>query len=228
MRLIFHARQKHFLSVSDKERQETIEKLVYQGTLHSGYYLLLLLATFVVVPGLFIDNVSIVIGGMILAPLLVPILSFSLSLVALNKKGLLRSTAVLIRSILLVIATSAAMTFIFQSFYDYVPVITLNVQPEIYLFIAFCSGMAGSFAWVKEDLSSTIAGVATAVALLPPLCQVGMGLVLNEPAFAYNSLIIFLVNFLGILLAAAIVFYVLGFFKTAHLQEKIIEKASKD
>lgn len=222
MQWLFRSQAKPFLSTTDKERKEVIEKLVHQGTLHSGYYLLLLLATLVVVPGLFINNVSILIGGMIIAPLLIPILSFSLSLVALNKVGVLRAIGVLLRSILLVIGTAAAMTYIFEYLYDYVPNIQLLVQPEIYLFIAFCSGVAGSFAWVKEDLSSAIAGVASAVALLPPLCQVGIGLVLKEYEYAYKSLLIFSVNFLGISLAAMLVFFVLGFFTTARLQEKII------
>ena len=73
---------------------------------------------------------EIVIGGMILAPLLVPILSFSLSLIALNSRGLLRSVWVLVRSILLVIATAAVLTYVIEHLYDFVPAVSLRVQPD--------------------------------------------------------------------------------------------------
>ena len=62
------------LKASKKEQYEAITTLISQGTLGSGYYLFLILATLIVTPGLLLDNVSVIIGGMILAPLLIPML----------------------------------------------------------------------------------------------------------------------------------------------------------
>lgn len=221
---LFKQKELPFFETDGKERQEAIEKLLSQGTMRSGYYLLLLIATCIVVPGLFLNNMSVVIGGMILAPLLVPILSLALAIISLNGNVIIRSFYLLVLSVLLVIATSMILTYGLLHVADRTPDFSLKIQPLIYLFIAFCSGIAAAFAWVKENLSPTIAGIATAVALLPPLCQIGIGLVLRNNAYAYESLRLFLANVIGIIIAACIVFLVLGFFSTAPIQDKALEK----
>lgn len=220
---IFHRQSASFYSASKKERQEAIEKLIAQGTMKNGYYLLLILATCVVVPGLFMENTSIVIGGMILAPLLIPILSFSLSLVAFNGSIIKRSLLILLYSIIIVIVTSSLLTWVLLIQNHPLPATAVQASPLMYVFISFCSGMAGALGWVKENLSATIAGVATAVALLPPLAQVGIGLTAGDYSIALTSLQIFFANFVGISSAACIVFLVLGFIDTAKIQDKVLD-----
>ncbi len=212
-----------FFQATRKEQVDTVERLIGQGTMRSGYYLMLLLATLIVTPGLFLDNVSVLIGGMILAPLLIPILSLSLSLVTGNLQGILRSLRILLLSIAIVFAASAAVTLVLSTAYNRIS-FPHDIQPAIYVFIAFCSGVAGAFAWVKEELASAIAGVATSVALLPPLCVAGIGLALSDMTLLESSLIVFTANLLGLTLAAFLVFWVLGFLKSAPVEEKAIKK----
>lgn len=223
-----HSSKNSFFEVSRKQQHETIEKLISQGTVHSGYYIYLVLATFIVTPGLFLNNIPVVIGGMILAPLMIPLLSLSLSLVSGSVHGMLRSFKILVYSIILAVLTSAIVTFSLAQTYGNIVWLPEEIQPGIYLFIAFCSGIAAAFAWVKEDLAPTIAGVATAVSLLPPLCIAGVGLAMQDYIQVQNSLIIFVANLLGIIIAAFLVFWVLGFLQTGELEEKIIEKVEED
>jgi uncharacterized hydrophobic protein (TIGR00271 family) len=223
---IFH-KDSSLLDASRKERQKAIEKLISQGTFHSGYYLLLMLATLIVTPGILIDNVSVIIGGLILAPLLIPLLSISLSLVSGNTRGFLRSLKILIVSIALTIGTSAALTMILAVTGVVVNWIPDRINTGVYIFIAFCSGIAASFAWVKENLSSSVAGVAVAVSLLPPLCAAGIGIALWQPLLINNSLILFLANLIGICMAGFLVFWILGFIDTAGVEEKAIDKADE-
>ncbi|MCB9808695.1 DUF389 domain-containing protein [Candidatus Peribacteria bacterium] len=212
------------LEASRKERHEAIERLISMGTFHSGYYLLLLLATLIITPGLLINNVSVIIGGMILAPLLIPLLSISLSLVSGNINGFLRSLKILLVSLVLTLATSASLTLILAEAGLVVNWIPDSINTGVYIFIAFCSGIAAAFAWVKEDLSSSAAGVAVAVSLLPPLCAVGIGIALWQPVLINNSLVLFLANLVGICLAGFLVFWILGFINTADVEEKAIKK----
>lgn len=212
------------LEASRKERHDAIERLISQGTFHSGYYLLLLLATLIVTPGLLIDNVAVIIGGMILAPLLIPLLSISLSLVSGSLKGFARSLRILAVSIVLTIATSALLTTILAEAGLVVNWIPERINTGVYIFIAFCSGVAAAFAWVKENLSSSVAGVAVAVSLLPPLCAVGIGLALWQPMLMNNSAVLFCANLVGICMAGFLVFWILGFIDSAGVERKVIEQ----
>jgi len=221
----FNHHKDNILIASRREQHDAVVHLIEQGTLRSGYYMLLLLATLIVTPGLLIDNVAVIIGGMILAPLMVPLLSLSLSLVAGSLHGFLRSVKILGISILITLGTSAVMTLILSRAYNVVSWIPDQISPGVYIFIAFCSGVAGSFAWVKKDLSASVAGVAVAVSLLPPLCAAGIGIALGELVLVRNSLVLFAANLVGICMAAFIVFWVLGFLDSARLEEKEIEKA---
>jgi uncharacterized hydrophobic protein (TIGR00271 family) len=220
----FFHKDPSLLEASRKERVDAIERLISQGTFHSGYYLLLLLATLIVTPGLLLDNVAVIIGGMILAPLLIPLLSISLSLVSGNTAGFVRSMKILIISIVLTIATSAILTMILAEAGLVVNWIPDRINTGVYIFIAFCSGVAAAFAWVKENLSSSVAGVAVAVSLLPPLCAVGVGLALWQPLLMQNSAVLFLANLVGICMAGFLVFWILGFIDARGEEERAIKK----
>ena len=220
----FSTHKESFYEASRKEKEETIEKLISQGTMRSGYYFMLVLASLIVTPGIFLDNTSVLIGGMILAPLMVPLLSLSLSLVSGNIAGCLRSIKILLISILIALLTSAVMTLVLSKAYGTVPWYPQSISPGIYIFIAFCSGIAGAFAWIKEDMASAVAGVATAVALLPPLCNAGIGMALGEFALVRSALTIFSANLLGITMAAFFVFWVMGFLNTGKMEERLIKK----
>jgi len=222
----FFRKDPSLLEASRKERHDAIERLISQGTFHSGYYLLLLLSTLIITPGLLLDNVAVIIGGMILAPLLIPLLSISLSLVSGNTAGFIRSVKILIISVILTVATSALLTMILAETGLVVNWIPDEINTGVYIFIAFCSGVAAAFAWVKENLSSSVAGVAVAVSLLPPLCAVGVGLALRQPLLMSNSAVLFLANLVGICMAGFLVFWILGFIDSGGEEEKALNKVS--
>ncbi len=186
--------------------------------------MLLLLATLIVTSGLLIGNVAVIIGGMILAPLLVPLLSISLSLVSRNAKAFCRSLNILMISIVIALVTATGLTFAFAEAKLAIHWIPETLDTSVYIFIAFCSGIAAAFAWVKENLSSSIAGVAVAVSLLPPLCAAGIGIALWQPVLIYNSSVLFLANLIGICAAGYLVFLILGFMSTGAIEEKAIKK----
>ena len=221
----FFVRRDSILVASRKEQQEAIESLIEQGTMGSGYYLVLMVATLIVTPGLLLNSVAVIIGGMILAPLMIPLLSISLSLVSGSLHGLLRSLRILVISIFLTIGTSAIITLILsQAYVDVVTWIPEKISPGVYIFIAFASGIAGAFAWVKKNLSSSSAGVAIAVSLLPPLCAAGIGLAQGHVDLTRNSLVLFAANLVGICMAGFLVFWILGFLDSGKTEEKVIEK----
>jgi len=224
---LFHRKEPSLLEATHKEQYEAIESLISQGRFGSGYYLMLVLATLIVTPGLLVNNVSVIIGGMILAPLMVPILSLSLSLVAGNVRGIVRSVRILVFSSVIVFATSATLTLVLSRAYNVVSWIPESISSGVYTLIAFCSGIAAAFAWVKKNLSASIAGVAVSISLLPPLCAASIGLALNQYLLVKNSLVMVGVNFLGMCIGAFLVFWILGFLDAGRVEEKVIEKGQK-
>lgn len=211
------------LKASHAEQGEAIEKLIAATTLRKGYYLLLVLSVLIVTPGLLIDNAAVVIGGMVIAPVLIPILSFALSIVTRSWRGVMHSLTVLSVTIAAAILLSYITTRITAETHAEILWIPATVDPLLYFFIAFCSGIAAAFAWVKEDIAPTIAGIAISVSLLPPLCATGIAAGLNNLTLASNSLLIFLLNVSGILAAAVLVFVLLGFIRSQDATEKAVQ-----
>jgi uncharacterized hydrophobic protein (TIGR00271 family) len=223
----FGFKRSSLLEASKSEQEEAIERLILSSTMKRGYYLLLLLSTLLVTPGLLVNNAAVIIGGMILAPVIVPILLLALSILDGSLRGIIHSMKVIILSLILTVGLSSMLTVIFSRTYLVVEWIPDIIRPGIYLFIAFVSGIAAAFAWVKEDLAPTIAGVAIAVSLLPPICAVGIGFAFKDIPLVQNSSVLFVANFLGILVAAFLVFLVMGFLESGKMTEKVFKKSEK-
>lgn len=223
MSFLFHKPDSIFAS-SKKEQQEAIDRLIGQGSLRSGYYLFLFLATLIVTPGLLLNNIAVIIGGMVLAPLMIPMLSISLSLVSGSLSGLWRSFRILVISIAICMTTAAVVSMFIERTGDVVSWIPAEISSSVYFLIAIASGVSGAFAWVKEEFAPTFTGITMAVSLLPPLASAGMALNFMQPFLLRNSLLLFTANLLGIILGALIVLTILGFFTAKKVEEKAIEK----
>jgi uncharacterized membrane protein len=94
------------------------------------------------------------------------------------------------------------------------------------MLIAVSAGAAGAFATVNTRVASSIAGVAIAVALVPPLGVVGVSLENQRWDEAWGSLLLFLTNFVSIVLAAAAVFVLSGFAESTLLRSQRRQIAS--
>ena len=177
----------------------------------SSYLVLMFLSTFIATLGLFSDSSPVIIGAMILAPLMSPIISVSM--------GVLRQDSQLIRSSLKTIGFGVLTGYACAILLTWLtPLNTANVEilarvrPNLLdLGVAVGSGMAGAYAHSKKEVAQTLAGVAIAVALVPPLAVSGIGLGwMNWTVFS-GALLLLITNFAGMVLAAAITFLFLGF-----------------
>lgn len=90
--------------------------------------------------------------------------------------------------------------------------IMARVRPNLLdLGIAVGSGIAGAYASAKEEIAKTLAGVAIAVALVPPLAVSGIGLGWMDWSIFQGALLLLLTNLAGMVMAAALTFLFLGF-----------------
>ena len=97
------------------------------------------------------------------------------------------------------------------------PQITGRVSPTMVdLIAALASGAAGAFCMSREDISDSLAGVAIAISLVPPLCVVGLSVQAGHWSDAAGALLLFVTNFLSILLAGGAVLAILGLSRAAN------------
>ena len=98
--------------------------------------------------------------------------------------------------------------------------ITSRTSPTLIdLMIAVAAGAAGAYATVDKRVSSSITGVAIAVALVPPLGVVGVTLHAGVWSDAWGAFLLFLTNLVSIILVASIVFFVTGLAPFAEIRE---------
>jgi uncharacterized hydrophobic protein (TIGR00271 family) len=211
-----------------EEKRNAVKRLIDLSTNDYGYYLFLILSILITTAGLLMQSSPVVIGGMIIAPLLIPLLGCGLSLLLLEMQGFIRALSIVFFSVGLALIISAAMTMMsllvgpVDIVIDYAP---SNFPQGLYLLVAFCSGVAGAFAFVKSHLSSSLSGVAVSASLVPPLCSIGIGISLHHADLIHKSLSIFLLNVVGIAAAAAMVFWILGFGEMRAVEKRAVNDA---
>jgi len=193
-------------------------KLFFEGVTRRAdlerFAILLFLSTFIATCGVIGDSVATVIGAMIIAPLMRPIMATAAALVMGDMKRAGSSFIIVLASVSGVICLAWLLTEV-----SVMTVISVESNAQfssrisptlIDLYAALASGAAGAFALSRKDVSDSLPGVAIAISLVPPLCVVGVGLAVGEYAAAGGALLLFLTNFLSILLAGGGVLALLG------------------
>ncbi len=214
-------------AVDSAARTAFAEKLIEDSAPNTDFYLLLVLSILIVVPGLLLNNVAVVIGGMVVAPLLSPILSFGMGVVTADFRLLRRATRTIVFAVLLAILAGFIMS-LFSTGHELNAEITSRSSMSIaYLVVAIASGAAASFAIIKPTLSATITGIAVSVSLLPPIAVVGIGLAFGDWSLAVQALALFSVNFVGIVFSSIIIFSLSGFSRQKRAVEKKLVKEEK-
>ena len=191
--------------------------LFFEGDRAQGYIvrftILLFLSTVIATQGVIGDSTATVIGAMIIAPLMTPIVASTAALMMGNMRRAWRSLLLVALGALGVIIVSAGFGILAVNVIDFDSntQITARVAPRaLDLIIALAAGAAGAFAMSRDDIADSIPGVAISIALVPPLCVVGIALSAAQWSDAWGALLLFLTNFFSIMLAGGGVFALLG------------------
>lgn len=179
---------------------------------------LLVLAAAIATFGLLGDSVAVVIGAMIVAPLMLPIMGLAFSVGIGDRGAILSSLLVSIAGIVTAVAVGFVLTLPIARVTnpEAIQQVMIRTSPHLLdLMAALATGLAGAFALARKDVSDTLPGVAIAVSLVPPLANAGILFALGEPRLAAGSLLLFGTNYVAILLTGALVFGLMGFPKAA-------------
>jgi len=196
-----------------------------------NFTVLLALSTVIATYGVVTDSTAAVIGAMIIAPLMTPIMACAAAVTLGSRFRSMKALRLVVLGITGVVVLSALLTvFLPGSLISFTTnsQITSRVSPSLLdLIIALAAGAAGAYAIGRQEIADSLAGVAIAISLVPPLAVVGISLAKLHWLDALGSFILFLTNFFAILLAGAIVFRLLGLhrFSTVKKEDFTHQKA---
>ena len=193
-------------------------KLFYEGAKRRSdlerFAVLLFLSTFISTFDVIGDSTATVIGAMIIAPLMRPIMAATAGLVMGNLKRAGFSFLIVVLGVAGTIGLSFLLTEISVTrviSFETNSQLSSRIAPRLFdLYVALAAGAAGAFALSRDDVADSLPGVAMAIALVPPLCVVGIGLAQGENGAASGAMLLFITNFLAILIAGGLVFALLG------------------
>ncbi len=203
--------------LSETRKQEVLSELDLSSSPGFDYFLLVTLSCIIATLGLITDSVAVIIGAMLVAPLMSPIIGLSLASIAGEQRIFRKALLALGEGVLLAVALSAAVSWLaqalpFGSLIELPREVLLRTRPSPFdLIIALAGGAAATYALAQPRLSAALPGVAIATALMPPLCVVGIGFTLQQPDIYLGAVLLFLTNLTAISFASILVFASLGF-----------------
>lgn len=212
------------LAIRRSEQYSTVDELIEKSQPNSVYYTLLLISAFIITAGILLGNSAIVIGGMLLTPVLTPVLLIALGVTSGELGSMKGAFYLVVKSSLIIVASGFILAFLFGSSNTSFVVDDSVRTAALYFFVAVAAGVAGTFAWARKDVLDIMPGVAIAVSLVPPLSLIGIGIGNLDFTVARFNFLIFLFNLLGIIAGSLVVFSLLQFYKTkGEVHEKVIE-----
>ncbi len=200
-----------FTHASEDKYRELFAGLREQSKIEPTFVVLMILSTILATVGLFLNSASVVIGAMLLAPLMQPIVSSSMGVLRSELTLFLSAIKTTVVGVFLVLLTAAIIALLLP-FENLTSEIAARLRPSLLdLMVALASGVAAAYAKNNEKIIGSLAGVAIAVALVPPLATAGIGLGWMRFDVFYQAFLLFLTNFVGIIFAGALTFLVMGF-----------------
>jgi uncharacterized hydrophobic protein (TIGR00271 family) len=202
---------RRILPVLSAEEQREVQQELRRGAQPSTNFLVLIILSCIIAAlGLLLNSPAVVIGAMLVAPLMSPIMALSLGLVVGDLRTIRFSIEAILKGVALAVVI-AAFIGLLSPLKTITGEMHTRAQPTLLdLIVALVSGMAGAYAVARKEVSAALPGVAIAAALMPPLATVGLGLSLGNAWVAGGALLLFAANIAAISLAAGVVFFLLG------------------
>ena len=203
----------------EEQRRQVLDELFFEGPewrpFVARFAILIVLSTMIAAFGLIANSVAVVIGAMLVAPLMTPILATAAAIVHGQGRRLLTSIGVLISGTVVAIAAGWGVSALAPGTVTapgLTPELIARTVPSLLdLGAAIAAGLAGGYVLTHPRAGSSLPGVAIAVALVPPLATVGIAIELGAATQARGALLLFGTNLFAIILSAMVVMLASGF-----------------
>jgi uncharacterized hydrophobic protein (TIGR00271 family) len=187
-----------------------------------GYWLQLVIAAMLATLGLALNSTAVVIGAMLIAPLMRPIVEVAMGLAAGSAALALRAAVRTTTSICLVTGVAIAIAWLLP-FRTITAELEARTAPTLLdLVVAAACALAAAYATLRTDadIATTAAGTSIGISLVPPLCAAGHGIASGNFAISRGAALLFTANLSGILAIATALFVLAGFGRIDVLHEE--------
>lgn len=178
----------------------------------SWHYLVLVVGSCVIATlGLLSNSAAVIIGAMLIAPLMLPIRGAAFGILEADR-GLIRASMLsLVVGSLLSVSISALLGFL-TGIAQFGSEVIGRTQPNLLdLGIAVTAGALAGVAKIEPKVAGTVAGTAIAVALMPPICVVGLWLGQGNLELSWGAFLLYMTNLFGITLSCMVAFVLFGY-----------------
>jgi uncharacterized hydrophobic protein (TIGR00271 family) len=160
--------------------------------------------------GLLINSPAVIIGAMVVAPLMTPLIAAGCALVRGDLSLFYKSLRAMLLGSLVALGVSIVVGILIPN-----DTVTLEMlsrgKPDILdLFVGLFAGAAAAYATGRPKVITALVGVAVAAALVPPIATVGLALTEGNMLVAEGAGVLFITNLVAIVIGAAAMFYLMG------------------
>lgn len=210
------------IHAATEEFRDIYQALRENAVASATFLTLMALSTMLATLGLFANSAPVLIGAMILAPLMAPLISLAMGTVRQDQVLMTQAGKTLLAGLLLALFCGALLSLMIP-LKILTPEMSARVSPNLLdLGVAIISGVAAAYANSRSEIAKSLAGVAVAVALVPPLATTGVAIAWLDWDMISGSFLLFLTNLAGIVLAAAVTFSWLGFSPFQRAQKGLV------
>ena len=205
------------------ERQHRIDLLdrIKDGSeITKDYIVMMILSTALASLGLIEDSTAVVIGAMLVAPLMGPLIGAGMGITQGNADLFRISLKGVLVGVVIGFLVSLLMGFLNPGFEPSLEIEARGEADVLDFAIAFFSGFVAAYALSNTKLASSIAGVAIAAALVPPLAATGVALMIGSPMLSLNAALLLATNIVAIIIGASAAFRLFGLHKSIQPDNK--------
>ncbi len=197
-------------TVTQFEGEELVRNAEESSFSSLDFLVLIIISAVLAAFGLILNSNAVIIGAMLVAPLMTPLIAVATGLVVGNIRIMRQGTITLVQGILASLIVALIVGWISATSIVTTEMAARGNVTFLDMGVALASGFIGAYATARKDIPSALAGVAIAAALMPPLVTVGLAISFREWALAQGASLLFLTNIVSITLAAWVTFLWLG------------------
>ena len=197
----------------DAKRQEKVfEEIKENAKGDFDFYILTIFAGIIITLGLVVNSAAVVIGGMLLAPLVWPILCLSVAMIRGKSKLIQSSVFTLLKSTSVLFIIAFLLGLMSPEYALQGSEFLSRTSPTIFeLFIALAAGFVGAFVIAYPKIGASIAGVVIAAAIVPPIAVMGISISHGNLSMAGGAFILLMSNLIAVTFSASLLFLVSRF-----------------
>lgn len=197
-------------TVTPVEQRELLSRADQMSRTSLDYNVLVVIAAILASLGLLSNSNAVIIGAMLVAPLMSPLIAFAAG-IAGGRTSIIRQAVLTLVEGFLVAFGVAWMIGLLSPGLIVTSEMAARGNPSLVdLGVALAAGVIAAYAQARKDIPAALAGVAIAAALMPPICTVGIAVAIGDSPLYQGSLLLFLTNISAIMFAAATTFVYLG------------------